>query len=546
MKNSSFSRKKIIIIMILIISIITPITLILILSNNFNQNPNVRYVGGTLTKDETWSGFIHVSDNVNVPQGITLTILPGTFIEFEHYRGYKENKKIGLSINGGTIKAIGTPEKQIWFTSDAEDPINGDWGGISCSNTNNSVFQYVIVEFAIIGIEQFDSAVNVTHSIIRWVNTEGLYAEMSKPFFEYNLIYGNTYHEIALEQYNHDVIIRNNIFGGGHFGIHSEATNVTIEGNFFVNYSSFAITAGQYSNLIIEHNKFKNITIIFGLDHTTTNITLGNDLTGTNNSIPIPQLDFPNSTRVSLNYIPGDPEDKYLYVYPAIDETREIINRLENETTFGWSLTYANGSLWRFDHRSNEIGSQQDFIKINITTGKRFKIGNNILVNPRGLTYDGHYFWVNDFTLLKIFKFKINSSNFIEILDSFDIPHKEKGGLMGLATDGTFLYLPSRDGSILYKVNKSGSLIDEISITNGFIAGSITWTGEYFWSCAGLYLVKLTPDGTIIGKIYPPAWETIGLAWDGTYLWTVQKTCELWFDGKVFQINILNDQVIDG
>jgi len=30
---------------------------------------------------------------------------------------------------------------------------------------------------------------------------------------------------------------------------------------------------------------------------------------------------------------------------------------------------------------------------------------------------------------------------------------------------------------------------------------------------------------------------------DGAYLWTSQKTCENWDDGKIFQIEILNDQV---
>ena len=544
MQKLKILKNKAVIILIIAIIVVIPITIILFNVYLSEKEPNVRFVGGTLTEDDTWSEFIHVNDVVIIPQGVTLTILPGTFIEFEHYRGYKENKLTFLSINGGTIKAIGTPDEQIWFTSDAENPINGDWGGISCSNTNNSEFKYVIVEFAMIGIEQFNSRVNVSHSIIRWVNTEGLYAERSKPYFEYNLIYENAYHEIALEQYNYDVIIRNNIFQGGHSGIHCEATNVTIEGNYFVNYSSHAITGGQFSNFTIINNKFQNfMTDPISLDFTTTNVTYGNDLYG-NGSVPIPTLDFPDLRPRELDYIPGDPEDKYLYVYPAVDETRKVIKRLDNETTFGWTLTYANNSLWRFDHRSFEIGSLQDFVKIDSITEVRKYYGNDVLVNPRGLTYDGEFFWVYDFTLLKIFKFKINVSNYIEILDSFDIPHKEEGGSGGLATDGNYLYTCSRNSSTLYKINKTGNLIDELTIIDGFIAGSLTWTGQFFWAYSGLYLTKWHPNGTLAGKIYPPAWETIGLAWDGNYLWSVQKTCEIWYDGKVFQIEILNDKLI--
>lgn len=544
MVNFKFLKKKSFIILIVVIITVIPIIVVLFNLDIFKPREDVRVVEGTLNKDDTWSGFIHVADNFAVPQNITLTILPGTFIEFEHYRGYKEKGKIGFFINGGTVKAIGTPDEQIWFTSDAEEPINGDWGGISCYNTNNSEFKYVIVEFALIGIEQFDCKVNVSHSIIRWVNTEGLYAERSKPCFEYNLIYENAYHEIALEQHNYDVIVQYNIFKGGHFGIHCEATNITIEGNYFVNYSSLAITGGQFSNFTIIDNKFENITGgAIGLDVATTNITYGNDFWG-NGSVPIPTLDFQDLRPRVLDYIPGDPEDKYLYVYPSVDETRKVIKRLNNETTFGFTLTYANNCLWRFDHRSIEVGSLQDFVKIDPITEVRTKYGNDDLINPRGLTYDGQFFWVNDFTLLKIFKFKINASNYIEIIDSFDIPHKEKGGLGALATDGTYLYAPSRDSTKLYKINKTGSLVNEITSVNGNIAGSITWTGEFFWSYSGLYLTKWYSNGTLAGKIYPPAWETIGLTWDGNYLWCVQKTCELWYDGKVFQIEILNDQLI--
>ncbi|MBS3788932.1 DUF1080 domain-containing protein, partial [Candidatus Bipolaricaulota bacterium] len=159
--------------------------------------------GGPLSSDETWSGEIHVITPVVVPKGVTLTIEPGTIVKFQHYRGYKEiGKRGGLAVNGGTVKAIGTPNEQIWFTSDANEPINGDWQGISLVNSRDSIFDYVIVEYAQIGIEQFDSEVTVSNSIIRWNNSEGLYAERSNPVFKNNTIYSNAYHEIALEQYN--------------------------------------------------------------------------------------------------------------------------------------------------------------------------------------------------------------------------------------------------------------------------------------------------------------------------------------------------------
>ena len=119
------------------------------------STPSPKIVSGSLLTDDTWSGPILVENDVIVPDGIELTILPGTHIEFKHYRGYKGPMgPVGLTVNGGTVKAIGRADAPILFTSDAEEPINGDWGGISIMNSDDSEFKYVIVEFSIIGIEQ--------------------------------------------------------------------------------------------------------------------------------------------------------------------------------------------------------------------------------------------------------------------------------------------------------------------------------------------------------------------------------------------------------
>ena len=545
MKFARFSNKKVLaLIVIIIISVSTVSILLILFSVDPQPNNEVLIVEGALTEDTTWSGLVHVQNSVFVPENITLTILPGTWVEFRHYRGYKEEISVGLNVGEGTIIAIGTPDQQIWFTSDAEIPRNGDWAGISCAGTDNSVFKYVIIEFGIIGLEQVDSSVNITHSIVRWVNTEGLYAEKSSPIIEHNLIYGNAYHEIALEQFNYDVQINYNIFKGGHFGIHAEATNVTIEGNYFVDYTRSAITGGQFSNLSILGNKFENISEIpIWLDSSTTNLTQNNDFGS--DTIPIPPIDFPDNKRIELGYIPGDPEDQYLYVYPGLDETRRVVKRLENETTVGAALTFLNGSLWRFNLASYSKGINQDFIRIDPDTGNNTNFyGNNLFVNPRGLANDGKYFWVNDFTLGKIFKFTLNSSNFIEIIDSFDVPFSSEGGLSSLACDGSFLYTVSRDGSSVYKINLTGHLVSQITYQGTAPWGSLVWTGSYFWAYSGIVLTKWFPNWTVAGKIYPPAWGTDAITWDGTYLWAMQRTCELWADGKLFQIEIIDDQII--
>ncbi|NYT16180.1 MAG: hypothetical protein GKC02_09535 [Methanomassiliicoccales archaeon] len=502
---------------------------------NFTISPQVKR--GILQENETWSGEILIDSYVQVPQNVTLTIEPGTVVRARPCRDYRNPYgMVEIGINGGTLIAQGTAENQIYFTSNTDDPINGDWSGIMFFNSFGSILDYIVVEFSLMGIGQFDSSVNISHSIVRWVNWEGIYAERSTFTVENCTLYSNGYHEIALEQYNHDVLIKNNIFRDGNFALHSEKSEVHVEGNYFHNYRHIAITAGHESNLTVIYNKFENITeeeMMINLDCTI--VEYGNDMG--DGSVPIPEMDYPVIEWHPLGYIPCDPEDRYSYVFDPEDETRRVVKRIGKGLSFGWTLLYAEDYLWRFTFG----GESHDFVKVDPETGT-FQIFNSTLMNPRGLAWDGLNFWVNDFSLLKIFKFTINETSVI-ILDSFDIPEKEKGGCMGLTFDGTYLCLTKRDGSGVYKIDTNGNLVGSIDFSGG-IGQAIVWTGEFFWATGGgRGIGKFTTDGVLVGSIFPVADGTWAIAWDGEYLWTLQRTCELWDDDKIFQIEILDSSM---
>lgn len=505
-----------------------------------NEGDHPVFKGGTIHQDETWSGSIFVNDSIVVPSGVTLTIDPGTRIMFAPCRDYKDQRTVGFAVVGGTVRAIGTPDEQIWFTSDSEDPINGDWSGIELYNTNTSVFDYVIVEFSGLGISQFDSKANISHSIVRWVNAEGIYMERSSPVIEYNLLYGNGYHEIALEQYNYDVQIRNNIFAGGHVPFIVFDSSVTVEGNYFYNYNtseSPAISVAGVAEANVTGNKFdgfNNITAILKLQPMSSLATANNDFG--NGSVPIPTLGFSDIKNYNLGYTPGDPEDRYMYVFPGEDETRRVVQRIGAGLGFGWAFEYANGYLWK-------LGSG-DILRIDPVTGDNttFTVDTSKILGPRGLCYDGEYFWTQDHSLLKIVKFKVNATA-VTIYDSFDIPENETGARQSLCTDGTYLYVPNREGNKMFELFKNGTVNREISMPLDLV-GPITWNGTHFWTSNGNHIFAFTKDGTVVGKVYDVARGISGITWDGTYLWGIYKTCELWNDAKIFQIEILNDSTL--
>ncbi|MFX1303633.1 MAG: right-handed parallel beta-helix repeat-containing protein [Promethearchaeota archaeon] len=493
----------------------------------------------TIHTNETWSGNILVTRSITVSKGATLTILPGTVVKFKHYRGYKvPDARLSLFV-AGTLKAQGAADQQIWFTSDAEPPINGDWDGIYMNGTIDSIFNYTIVEYGLVGIVQFHSESVVANSIVRWVNTEGLYAEYSIVEYVNNTLYGNGYHEIALEQFNNATVI-NNIFKNGTVAFHSENSEAYLKGNYFANYSGDIISIAAHSNATLEENIFDpslphpRITVT-----PSANVILINNDNGTIITLPIPVFDYQNVSNYTLGYIPGDSEDQYPYVYTLEDETRRVVKRIGLGLSFGWALEFAMGYLWRFDFWNISIGSAENFIRMDPTTGDYTEIENNVIENARGLAWDGEYFFGYDHSQLKIFKFSL-SGNAIVINDSFDLPKKEEGGIQGMTSDGNFLYIPSRGGALVRKINKTGAIIEEIDVPGEGISGGLVWTGSHFWGVTGGgNLTKYTHDWQIVGQIYPVADGTWAVAWDGDYIWALQRTCESWEDEKMCQIEPL-------
>ncbi|MHA2129747.1 MAG: right-handed parallel beta-helix repeat-containing protein, partial [Promethearchaeota archaeon] len=444
------------------------------------NDPAIQIRNSSVTTDETWSGEILITKAISVDKGVTLTINPGTIIKFQNYRGYQQPHLFTSFEVTGTIKALGNSSDPIWFTSDGTSPINGDWGGITLTNSTGSIFNYTIVEYGILGIALFNSDTVIANSIVRWVNTEGYYAEYSKPFFINNTLYGCGYHEIALEQFN-NATIKTNIFKNGTEAIHTENSNVTIEGNYFTNYSSEVMSFDALSNAIVKGNKF-DTSLPYPYIRVSANSNasmVGND--NSSGTVPIPVFDYQDVKNFVLGYIPGDPLDQYLYVYDPIDETRRVVKKIGTGLSFGWAITYAMGFLWRFDFWQAPLGSMLDFIQLDPEIGTYIRIKNNYIENPRGLTFDGQFFYVYDHSSLKIHRFTI-SNNSIAINDTFDIPNKEEGGTGGLTTDGEFLYMPSRDGSLVRKLDKSGTKIEDIDHNYKDGVSSLVWTGTHFWA----------------------------------------------------------------
>jgi len=119
---------------------------------------------GTLVCNEIWNGRIHITGDVVVPEGVTLSIKAGTEITFASESDYDADLPVAadLGINKcnliikGDLEIQGTEDNEVIIGEKVYD-LNTEstisWGGIIFDGTNgNSVIEHCVIRYADIGI----------------------------------------------------------------------------------------------------------------------------------------------------------------------------------------------------------------------------------------------------------------------------------------------------------------------------------------------------------------------------------------------------------
>jgi hypothetical protein len=113
---------------------------------------------GIISQDETWSGRVLLTGDVQVATNVTLTIMPGTRVEsapgFDDTLGGIDPAMIELIVAGGSLFAVGTEEDPVVFTSAAAVPTRLDWRGIRLEGgsvtLNRCVFSFAGVGLSVV------------------------------------------------------------------------------------------------------------------------------------------------------------------------------------------------------------------------------------------------------------------------------------------------------------------------------------------------------------------------------------------------------------
>ncbi|MBI5191797.1 MAG: PQQ-binding-like beta-propeller repeat protein [Nitrospirae bacterium] len=211
--------------------------------------------GDTIHEDTTWSRSVVIEGVVFVPEGVTLTIEPGTEVRFgKSDAAYSEGDEgstaevlipgSGIRVEGRVI-ARGTRDKRITFTSAQHKPAPGDWGCIFLDHSKGSIFKYCNFSYSAYTIHAHFSRFDVSRCVIKQ-NEDGSRLGMCRATFDHCDITGNTGKGLNFRQCRNTVTFCN--IRDNHEGIflNEKDEGCVIENNNITGNAGMALRLGEF------------------------------------------------------------------------------------------------------------------------------------------------------------------------------------------------------------------------------------------------------------------------------------------------------------
>ena len=204
-----------------------------------------------LTEDETWvpeKTYI-VNNTLEVPQGVTLNIPPGTTVKF--------GRNALITVRG--ILKIGTPFPQaqvtqlVHLTSDKIGPAPGDWDGIFFDHTHDleSFIRGTVIEYATIALDIKTTSPTVAECTLR-LNETAIALDGSDAHIRHNDIIDNDIGISTIGRQTLPRIEKNNI-AKNETGIFCENVQSTLQYNN-LNANVFALRLNVKFDFTIANN----------------------------------------------------------------------------------------------------------------------------------------------------------------------------------------------------------------------------------------------------------------------------------------------------
>lgn len=194
----------------------------------------VRTIQGTadLNESATWSGYVEIDGTVRVNLGTTLTIAPGTVVAFTRLDtngdGFGENE---LNVVG-VLRAEGTEDEPILFTSAEAAPAPGDWGAVNfmANDVEPSSMDHVVLEDAYRAVHLHFAKARFSHLVARG-NLRAFEFQESKVEIVDSVLYDNRY---GAKFRDSQVLFARNAVARNFAGVEAYRTEMTFEANALV------------------------------------------------------------------------------------------------------------------------------------------------------------------------------------------------------------------------------------------------------------------------------------------------------------------------
>lgn len=135
--------KKVFLLLVLLLVLVVSIGLA-------NAAEPLRYAGEqTIWQDTVWDGEIVIDGILTVAPGVTLEIRPGSIVRFTRFDSNADGIGEHELFFQGTLRALGTAERPILFTSAEPSPRRGDWGAINMMTSEvDNLLEHCVIEYA--------------------------------------------------------------------------------------------------------------------------------------------------------------------------------------------------------------------------------------------------------------------------------------------------------------------------------------------------------------------------------------------------------------
>lgn len=131
-----------------------------------------------------------------------------------------------------------------------------------------------------------------------------------------------------------------------------------------------------------------------------------------------------------------------------------------------------------------------------------------------------HYFWTCTRSATGVI-YRINTTGSVEA--SFPAP----ANATGITRDATHLWVSSEATDYVYRLTTTGSLVASFAAPAGDSVG-LDWDGTYLWladgASSGSAIYRLTTAGSVVWSFAVPFGRAAGVAWDGTHVWYCSST----------------------